>query len=173
MPSDSWLCRSSVLALNKGQAATGEPWSLIAHAVASNLKSTAPCLIQDLCNNYPSVLFNACSRRGCSRISIQNCFLPSTFFNSLLISQVPLLGLRELILLDCITDTPRELLLKVIVTLTRLPSLRHVICLNPLWSLINDSKVASELLCPESSLLSHASIYKVFNVSWYINIFTR
>ena len=86
---------------------------------------------------------------------------------------MPLLGLRELILLDCITDTPRELLLKVIVTLTRLPSLRHVICLNPLWSLINDSKVASELLCPESSLLSHASIYKVFNVSWYINIFTR
>jgi len=109
------------------QGANGAPWSLIAHATASNLKSTAPCLIQDLCNNYPSVLFDTCGRRACRRVSIGYCLLSSAFFRALLTSQTSLLSLKDLVLLDCITDAPPELLHKVyvgsaVVLLTVLPA---------------------------------------------------
>jgi hypothetical protein len=164
---DGWLYRGSVLALNRGKEANGVPWSLIAHAAASNLKSTAPCLVQDICNNYPSILFHACGRRACNRLSIGYCSLSSTFFRALLTSQVSLLGLRELLLLDCIIDAPPELLNQVFSVLVRLPSLRHVICGGALWALINDSKAASELLAPASSLFTSSAVFKVFNVSWY------
>jgi hypothetical protein len=164
---DGWLYRGSVLALNRGKEANGVPWSLIAHAAASNLKSTAPCLVQDLCNNHPSVLFHACGRRACNRLSIGYCSLSPTFFRALLTSQVSLLGVRELLLLDCIVDAPPELLNQVFAALVRLPSLRHVVCGGALWTLINDAKAASELLAPTSSLLASDAIFKVFNVSWY------
>jgi hypothetical protein len=85
----------------------------------------------------------------------------------MLTSQVSLLSLRELILLDCITDAPRELLLKTIIALTRLPCLRQVTCLNPLWSLINDAKVAEELLSSECTFLPFSNIFSTLNVSWY------
>jgi hypothetical protein len=103
VPEDGWLYRGSLLALSKDTTANGVSWSLIAHAAASNLKSTSPCLIQDLCNNHPSALFDICCR-ACRRISVGYCSLSSSFFSALLASQVSLLGLRELILLDCIME---------------------------------------------------------------------
>jgi hypothetical protein len=109
---------SCAACLTHAQGANGVPWSLIAHAAASNLKSTAPCLVQDLCNNYPSVLFDSCGRRACRRISVGYCLLSSTFFRALLTSQTSLLSLKDLILLDCITDAPPELLHKVYVSCT-------------------------------------------------------
>jgi hypothetical protein len=166
VPEDGWLYRGSLLALSKDKATNGVSWTLMAHAAASNLKSTAPCLIQDLCNNYPSFLFDICGRRACRRISVGYCSLSSSFFSALLVSQASLLGLQELILLDCIMDAPSELLHQVLSTLLRLPSLLRVICGGALWSLINDSKAVSELLNPASSLLTSTATVKVFNVSW-------
>ena len=166
VPEDGWLYRGSLLALSKDTTANGVSWSLIAHAAASNLKSTSPCLIQDLCNNHPSALFDICGRRACRRISVGYCSLSSSFYSALLASQVSLLGLRELILLDCIMDAPSELLHQVLSALLRLPSLLRVMCGGALWSLINDSKAVSELLNPASPLLGSNAIVKVFNVSW-------
>ncbi len=166
VPEDGWLNRGSMLALSQDKSENGASWSLIAHAAASNLKSTSPCLIQDLCNNYPSVLFDVCGRRACKRISIGYCSLSPSFFSALVVSQASLLGLRELVMLDCITDAPSELLHQVLSALIRLPSLLRVICGGALWSLINDAKATSELLKPTSALLTSSAAVKVFNVSW-------
>lgn len=164
---EGWLHRGSVLSLSQDKTENDDTWSLVAHAAASNLKSTAPCLVQDLCCNYPSVLFDVAAH--CRFISVGYCSLSSTFFNGFIMNQGSLARLRDLILLDCITDAPAELLHQVFHSLTGLPYLFRVICGGALWTLINDVKAVSQLLNTKPPL-PPSPLLKVFNVSWYNTI---
>jgi hypothetical protein len=168
-PEESWLHRGSTVALSKGQIGSDAPWSsLVVHSTATNLKNTAPCLVQDLCSNFPSVLFETCGRRSCRWISVGYCSLTPPFFRALLTSQSSLVCLRSLILLDCILDALPELLSSVVTALVGLPSLRHVICGGALWSLINDANAVSEILVGINSRFSSTSAVTVLNLSWYV-----
>ena len=163
-PGEGWLHRGSVLSLSQDKTENDATWSLVAHAAASNLKSTAPCLVKDLCSNYPSVLFDVAA--DCRFISVGYCSLSSSFFSGFMMNQGSLARLRDLTLLDCITDAPSELLHQVFHSFTGLPYLIRVVCGGALWTLINDVKAVSQLLNTKPPL-PPSPLFKVFNVSWY------